>query len=340
MFAAADSGSSFAELDDLSAAAYGLAVKIGQFARDDIADQLSLEPAEVEHVLEVLTRLRLLQPMPGRPGELVPVAPDAAAATLVGPAERQIRDLQQAADDIRGRLQSLAPLYYEGRRLRNRLESFDVVTDAERVQSLLDHFSQHCTHELMSVHPGGARPPEVLVRARESSHSLLNRGVCVRTIYQHTARTDLTTRAYVRDITERGAEVRTVDQVIDKLIIYDREVAFLPERHPEQRPPGAAIVREPTLVAFLCAVFEYLWDSGSTFVVESQKASAAPDDVKQAILRLMARGFKDEVIARRLGMAVRTCRRHIAEITEELEATSRFQAGFNAAQKGVLGNEL
>ncbi|MEV6110556.1 helix-turn-helix transcriptional regulator [Streptomyces sp. NPDC051940] len=274
--------------------------------------------------------------MPGRPSELVPVAPEAAAAALVDPAEQQIRDLQQAVDDLRTRLQSLTPLYYEGRRLRNRLEAFDLVTDVNRVQSLLDHFSLHCSRELLSIQPGGARPPEMLSRARESSLKALSRDICIRTIYQHTARTDLPTRAYVREITEQGAEVRTVDQVIDKLIIYDREVAFLPERHNEQRKAGAAIVREPTLVAFLCSVFEYLWENGSPFLVESQRAAPAPDDLKRSILQLMAKGYKDEMIARRLGMAVRTCRRHIAELTEELEATSRFQAGYNAARKGLL----
>lgn len=50
----------------------------------------------------------------------------------------------------------------------------------------------------------------------------------------------------------------------------------------------------------------------------------------------MTKGYKDEMVARRLGMSVRTCRRHIAEITEQLEATSRFQAGYNAARQELL----
>ncbi len=60
------------------------------------------------------------------------------------------------------------------------------------------------------------------------------------------------------------------------------------------------------------------------------------DDLKRSIVRLMAEGYKDEIVARRLGMSVRTCRRHIAEIMEELEATSRFQAGANAALSKLL----
>ncbi|MFI7354938.1 MULTISPECIES: response regulator transcription factor [Streptomyces] len=329
-----DSG--FAELDDVSAAAYGLAVECGRFLRDQIAEQLSLTPQEIARVEQVLTGVRLLQSMPGNPSALTPVTPDVAAASLVAPAERHIRDLQQAVTDVRAKLLSLTPLYFEGRRVRNRLEAFDVITDVSRIQSMLNHLTQNCTTELLTVQPGGARPAYALASARESALTTLSRGVAIRTIYQHTARNDLPTRSYVREVTEQGAEIRTADEVIDRLIIYDREVAFLPERSAGERIPGAAIVREPTLVAFLCSVFEYLWDGASPYVVESQRSPASSDELKWSIIRLMTKGYKDEMVARRLGMSVRTCRRHIAEITEELEATSRFQAGYNAARQEML----
>jgi ATP/maltotriose-dependent transcriptional regulator MalT len=89
-------------------------------------------------------------------------------------------------------------------------------------------------------------------------------------------------------------------------------------------------------VAFLARVFEHLWDNATPFEAVSSMAPVTGDDVKHSILRLMSKGYKDEMVARRLGMSVRTCRRHIAEITEELEATSRFQAGFNVARSGIL----
>ncbi|MFF4017252.1 LuxR C-terminal-related transcriptional regulator [Streptomyces sp. NPDC001843] len=315
---------------------------MGRFIREDIAVRLALSPAEIEHAEKVLLLLRLLQPMPGDPGVLVPVAPDVATADLVNSAETQIRDLQQAVTDVRGRLMSLTPVYFEGRRLRNRLEAFDLITDRDTVQSMLDHLSAHCRHEMASVAPGGSRPGGLLQAARKSSLSMRERGVAIRTIYQHTARSDLATRAYVRDVTAAGVEVRTADQVIDRILIYDRETVFLPTREPgdgaeeERVGNGAIVVREPTLVAFVCSVFEHLWDGATPFVPDTSRTPSVADDLKQSILRLMAKGYKDEMVARRLGMSVRTCRRHISEITEELEATSRFQAGYNAALSRML----
>lgn len=338
------SSSAFEELDDVSAAAYGQAVELGRFLRKEIAVGLSLSPAEIDRVERVLVLLRLLQPMPGEPDVLVPVAPDVATADLVSSAESQIRDLQHAVTDVRGRLMSLTPVYFEGRRLRNRLEAFDVITDRDTVQSMLDHFSARCRHAMDSVAPGGSRPRDALAAARRSALRMRERGVEVRTVYQHTARSDLATRAYVRDVTAVGAQVRTADQVIDRILIYDRETAFLPTHAATDTSGGdgsavrgAIVVREPTLVAFVCTVFQHLWDGATPFVPDTSRAPTLGDDVKQSIMRLMAKGYKDEMVARRLGMSVRTCRRHISEITEELEATSRFQAGYNAAMAQLRG---
>ncbi|MFE2976352.1 helix-turn-helix transcriptional regulator [Streptomyces sp. NPDC059258] len=52
------------------------------------------------------------------------------------------------------------------------------------------------------------------------------------------------------------------------------------------------------------------------------------DQLKQRIALLLSEGLTGQTIAKRMGMSVRTCRRHIAEIMERLGAKSRFQAGF------------
>lgn len=51
---------------------------------------------------------------------------------------------------------------------------------------------------------------------------------------------------------------------------------------------------------------------------------------------MLAAGAKDETIARELGVSLRTCRRHIAEMMRMTGAGSRFQAGVLATQLGLL----
>ncbi|NHC16072.1 LuxR family transcriptional regulator, partial [Motilibacter sp. E257] len=56
----------------------------------------------------------------------------------------------------------------------------------------------------------------------------------------------------------------------------------------------------------------------------------------QEILGFLARGVKDEVASRELGISIRTYRRHVSDLLRELGVTSRFQAGAAAAQLRLL----
>lgn len=52
------------------------------------------------------------------------------------------------------------------------------------------------------------------------------------------------------------------------------------------------------------------------------------------LLRLLAEGFTDEAIGRRLCMHERTARRYIADYMARVGAATRFQAGVIAARRG------
>jgi DNA-binding NarL/FixJ family response regulator len=92
------------------------------------------------------------------------------------------------------------------------------------------------------------------------------------------------------------------------------------------------------LIEHLYAMFEFMWISGKSFETDNTDAAGADrDELWQVILEQLAEGVKDDAIAHRLGLSVRTCRRHIAAIMEHLGASSRFQAGVLAHRRGLLG---
>ncbi|MBM0275235.1 helix-turn-helix transcriptional regulator [Micromonospora tarensis] len=326
----------FPELDEVSVRVYREAVRRGRFIPATIAERLGLDPPGIARAERILSALRLIRPMPGCPEVLVPVGPDTAAAGLVAPAENQIRDLQSAVTEVRTQIMALAPAYFEDRRDGNHNEAFDMITDASMVQPVLNEHARRCESEIMTIQPGGARPAHLLSATRGPLIEALERGVDNRTIYQHPARTDLVTRAYVSDVTKRGARVRTTQEVIDRMVIFDHEVAFVPERGVASRAAGAIVVREPALVGYLCDVFEHLWSTAVPFQPDADRAAPVDEDVKRAVIRLLAKGYKDETIARRLGTSVRTCRRHISELMDRLGTTSRFQAGVEATRLGLI----
>ncbi|MCX4743968.1 helix-turn-helix transcriptional regulator [Kitasatospora sp. NBC_01287] len=134
--------------------------------------------------------------------------------------------------------------------------------------------------------------------------------------------------------------VRTTWVELHEILIIDDAVALIPS-------PGAVevtVVTQPVVVRQLAQFFRAAW----TRTAQSQESVAPPDgaadgaadgteiELKHRIVQLLAEGAKDEAVARRLGISLRTCRRHIAEILDQLGASSRFQAGVRAAVLGTV----
>ncbi|MEU1056699.1 LuxR C-terminal-related transcriptional regulator [Streptomyces sp. NPDC005876] len=266
----------------------------------------------------------------------MPVSPRTAAAKLIGPLAREVLQRQEAIARINDTSAALIARYTGG--TPSAVGSVQHLTDLHSIQLALEEAAELCHSEVLTAQPGGARSPEVLAEALPRDRRMLERGVKMRTLYQHTTRYSKPAQAYVQQVSALGAKVRTLDEFFNRLIIFDREIAFIPD---QADPMSAVVIREPSITAFLCDVFERSWHSADDFEVggESQTASQTiSDDVKQTILKLLADGIKDEVIARRLGMSVRTCRKHIAAIMVRLGATSRFQGGYLAHRLGLVEN--
>jgi DNA-binding CsgD family transcriptional regulator len=324
---------------DLSPAAitvYRRALADGEFRWEGAISATGLGREEIGACRDALIACQLLQPSSDSPGSLVPVNPELAVARLAEPVESTIRSYRDALENTRERLLQLMPAYL-GRTVSGPVEGgLEIISEAAEVQLLVNQAVDTCTKEWMSVQPGGYRDPVALQQALPRDLESVRRGVRVRTLYQHTTRTQLSMRSYVAAMVEAGAQIRTADQLAERMFIFDRELAFIPKRsHPDQ-PPGAVVVREPVLISFLCTLFDQFWANAVPFITDGPGYQNVSNELRVALLDLLAQGLKDEVVAKRLGMSVRTCRRHIASIMQELGAESRFEAGVKAARLGLL----
>ena len=117
------------------------------------------------------------------------------------------------------------------------------------------------------------------------------------------------------------------------LVLADRRVAMVILAELDGTP-RAYTVSEP-VVAILGSVWDSLWARSLPLDSALRMDIVARDDVKAAILGYLEAGAKDEVIARAMGMSLRTCRRHIAELLAAAGSVSRYQAASRFARAGL-----
>ncbi|CAB4713243.1 MAG: LuxR family transcriptional regulator [Actinobacteria bacterium] len=191
--------------------------------------------------------------------------------------------------------------------------------------------------ELLTAQPQTGRDAASLAAAALRDTAALERGVRMRTLYQHSARRSSVTHTYVAAVTARGAEVRTLDEFFNRMIVVDRRVAVIPAGDDLR---VAVAVREPSVVAYLVDVFERAWERGRPY---TNKDTSMMRDIaveqRAMTIRMLIEGHADPQSAKRLGVSPRTYAGYVADLKEEYEAETRFQLGYVMGQRGVSGTE-
>jgi hypothetical protein len=214
---------------------------------------------------------------------------------------------------------------------------FTYLRSVELINSVLDQLLAECEEELLTAQPEAGRDPRFLAKAALRDIVAIERGITMRTLYQHSARRSSVTHKYVAAVTARGAEVRTLDEFFNRMIVVDRRVAVIPSRN---EVAVAVVVREPAVVAFLVNVFERSWERGRPFT--NRDTSLLKDiaaEQRAMTMRMLIEGHSDPVSAKRLGVSPRTYAGYVADLKTDYDAQTRFQLGYTMGRMGVSGQE-
>lgn len=296
----------------------------------ELAIHTGLSEAEIRHALDALAELALVQPS-RQPGGLRATSPEVGLAALLAQAEAKIAQRQHEITATRAVIRALAETH-DTQLHRDELIRLDHL---DAVRTRLQELAVSARTECLSFNPGAAHRPDAMAASRPLNQAALERGVCIRAIYQDSFRNDPQTLAYARWFTDLGGQARTVPMVPMQMIIVDRELSLLPI-DPSDPRLGALEVRSPGVLAALCAMFEQVWASATPFGRMAPADARGLDPQERELLRLLGDGHTDESAARKLGLSVRTIQRMMADLTNRLSAASRFQAGANAVRQGWL----
>ncbi|MEU4655690.1 helix-turn-helix transcriptional regulator [Streptomyces sp. NPDC023723] len=302
---------------------YTSALRAGRIARADAASA------------PCLMEFALLHPDPDDPDWLRPVPPSVALAQHLYPIEREITERRRLSVEL---ADAFEPFLAAGAQSASDTDLITVLEGQDRINAALNLATSQCHTEVLTVQPGKRRLESNLLKGLERDRPFLDRGVRLRTLYQHTARHSPETLAYVEQIADGKVEVRTIDELVERLIICDETVAFIPIRDDRR---VALELRHPGLVRYLIKVFEFMWSRAVPLRVgiPYEPAPGGITDIQHSIAKLLVEGHVDEAIARRLGMNVRTCRAHIAKLASALGSGSRAQLGYLIARSGILEQE-
>ena len=165
----------------------------------------------------------------------------------------------------------------------------------------------------------------------------LRRGASIRTIYTDSVYSDTVGIGFIRDTIRVGCQARTVSYLpvtnyAASLIIGER-FAVLPVC---AGGPGCrwSFHCGDNEVTALRDYLEGLWSAAAP--VEADPPDSGLSPLEQRIIHQLCLGAKDESAARLLGISVRTYRRHVTALCVRLGASSRFEAGVNAAYAGLI----
>lgn len=294
---------------------------------ETLSDLLGRPPEQIEEDLRPLLDQRLVA-MSG--SEIQPEPPQFALGRLLS---REMRRLAEAEDSLtvaRLEVHSYVAEHLAGQRPGWRPVTIDEVPGAD-IADVMQTLIETTRGEMLFL-----RPDQWLVPAgREidiATARAVRSGRRSRVIYP--AGMMETGSATVAERVVAGERVRLLPKVPARMAIFGSEAAVVPEALANSSG-NPLLIRQSGIVAACVLLFEQLW-AHAVAVPGLGADSEAVEDQRRQLLELLARGAKDEHIARSMGLSLRTVRRRIALLLAELGADSRFQAGAEAVRRGWL----
>ncbi|MGN6782734.1 MAG: LuxR family transcriptional regulator [Marmoricola sp.] len=298
----------------------------GSLAADD---PRLIAGGSLEDARALLVELGLLVEEEGR---LLAVDPALVQSRVVAPLGQRAAEILSESTAWATSFADLAQAY---RRSRPQDSPITQVHGQANINRFLQAAVGDAQQELLTAQPAGARSAAVLRVAIERDIRALQRGVAMRTLYQHSARRSIVTREYVAEVSAHGAQVRTLDEFFNRLIVVDRRLAVVPASDGDHL---AIAIHDPHLVAYLVDIFERYWERARAFADrEEHTERAIADDVHNMTVRMLLEGHSDQASAKRMGVSTRTYAGYVAALKEQYGVETRFQLGHAMARRDIDG---
>ncbi|SDO33442.1 helix-turn-helix transcriptional regulator [Actinacidiphila guanduensis] len=298
-----------------------------------LSGRLGLTEPQVRGALDRLSELSLVRGSYEAPGRLYAVSPEVGLEVLLARQQAELAAQQQRIDASRAAAAQLIAEHAAVRPAEG--PGVEQLAGLDAIRDRLVRLTRQVRQEVMTFAPDGEHTAESIAAARPLNEELLGRGVRIRSVHLDSVRNSPHTQEYLEWLAERGGRVRTVATLPLRMIIIDRTHAVIPADSENSAAGAVVLSGQGTLVA-LCALFETVWQAARRIGDSERRGPGELTDTEEAAVKLLAEGYTDEAIAKRLGVSPRTARRVAGGLMHRLDARSRFEAGVRAVQSGWI----
>ncbi len=323
-------------VDEFEERIYEILLKTGGGTILELEGFIDLPRQKIETLVAQLNKKGMVSYTPAQPIHYFPTPPDVVVETLTNRYTQKLAQTRAAATRILSEMQEDQPAQFEEPKV------VEIITSPEAQSNLFNQIQRSAHEEVIAF----KRPPYVWSPRTPKNRELFNltqlemmkRGLRYRGIYGHLAFEQPGGPQRVNRYIRGGELVRVCRSIPLKMIAADHRIALLPLDMEKIEGP-ALLVRTSSLLNGLWKLFENTWQRSLTITTSGHdgpdlgKQKKAFSPTEERLIQLLASGLNDKTMTGHLGIAPRTFDRRIKALMIKLEAKTRFQAGWSAAQK-------
>lgn len=265
-------------------------------------------------------------------GQVLVEDPRLALERLIDGEESQLESRRRTLAEARGAISQFSAEHRLGRgdlADEVRRGAWELIA-AEAAPSLVQHLTRSTSGTIRSSILTVAAGPGVDPDARRATQAALTDGREQRALYSFAVLDDPGEREWMQSWAAIGEQQRMVEVPPSEFAVFGAD-AVLAAAAWGSADGDYVVIRDAMLVEAFTALFDLAW-AGALPVPDA----GATSESDRRLLALLARGYKDEAIARYLGWGVRTVRRRVSGLMDAFGADTRFQLGVAAQQRGLL----
>nr|BFD96383.1 hypothetical protein KitaXyl93_77430 [Kitasatospora sp. Xyl93] len=300
----------------------------------DLAESAGAGAARTGQALKRLADLGLVRRVSR--GRWEAVSPRSALSALL---HRRRSEAETMYGEVEAELSGLHRLYRANQLTSDPEALVEVLSDPEAIARRIDEVNRSVTTHLWTLdkppYLDAVGQPHFHEQEKTTTREWVERGVDIRGVYCLESIAPPGRMETVLRLAALGEKSRLLRHLPFKARIVDRRVAMVPLTGGSKE--SIVLVHPSGLLDGLIELFEAYWARAEPLLAHQvEEVEEGPSEEDLVLVRLLHAGFKDQAIARQLGVSVRTATRRVAALMVALDAGTRFQAGVRARERGWI----